>query len=199
LGACLLILASLAFPPDPGDDPLVNTQVVVNEFMATPSASASEAEGEWIELYNRSDDWVNLSGWRVENQSGASVVLGSYLLPPGGYYVLGTSSNYSRNGGYEPDFVYGTSFRISSTGMLRLLNPLYQTAETIDYDSTWPIATSRSCERINPGWICSISASWASAIDSFGQGDLGTPGEVNSVFQNSFAENTWAFIKAFVQ
>ncbi len=191
-----LVLVSLPVP-DP-ETPGSASFIVINEFMAIPTASATEAEGEWIELYNRSGDYVNLAGWRVENQSGASFTLPTYLLPPGGYYVAGASSNRSRNGDYSPDFVY-SGFSISSYGSLTLYGPQGQQVECIAYTAGWPVAAGRSCERVNPGWIGSMASSWASSVESYGDGDLGTPGDRNSVYQNSFADNTWAFIKAFVQ
>lgn len=177
---------------------LSSSALVFNEFMATPLSSATEAEGEWIELYNRSDDYVNLSGWRIRNQSGIQIICGTYLLPPDGYVVLGSSGDSGRNGGYSPDQVY-SGFGISATGSLMLIEPGGQTAETLVYDSSWPVEPGCSCERINPNWTIGLSSSWAAAVFSFGDGDKGTPGEKNSVYENSFASNTWAFIKAFVQ
>jgi len=172
--------------------------VVVNEFMASPLASATESEGEWIELCNRSDQWVNLSGWRIENQSGASIVLTTFLVQPGGFFVLGACGDSSRNGGYTPNYVY-SGFRLNSTGELRLYEAGGSLAEDIVYTTSWPVEPGCSCERMNPGWVGSLPGSWAAAVTTFGDGDLGTPCLVNSVYENSFAENTWAFIKAFVQ
>jgi len=99
----VLIVASIiagGHPILPED--LSSSALVLNEFMAVPLASATEAEGEWIEIYNRSDDYVNLSGWRIRNQSGAQITCGTYLVPPDGYAVLGSSGDPGRNGGYAP-------------------------------------------------------------------------------------------------
>lgn len=183
-------------PHLPGD--FSSSALVLNEFMATPLASATEAEGEWIEIYNRSDDYVNLSGWRIRNQSGAQVICGTYLVPPDGYVVLGSSGDPERNGGYDPDQVY-SGFGIPATGSLTLIEPGGLTVETLVYDATWPVEPGCSCERINPSWTTGLSSSWAAAVFTFGDGDKGSPGEKNSVYENSFASNTWAFIKAFVQ
>lgn len=177
---------------------LSSSALVLNEFMAAPLSSATEAEGEWIEIYNRSDDYVNLSGWRIRNQSGSQIICGTYLLPPDGYAVLGASGDPVRNGGYDPDQVY-SGFSISTTGSLALYEPGGLIAEIITYDATWPVEAGSSCERINPSWTVGLSSSWAEAVFTFGSGDKGTPGEKNSVYENSFASNTWAFIKAFVE
>lgn len=187
----------LLFDPEPVDG-LSTSPIVINEFMATPTASATEAEGEWIELYNKSDEYINLSGWRIRNQGGSQILLNTCLLPPDGYLLLGASGDQNRNGGYTPGQVY-SGFTISSSGSLSVLNPQGQIQESFSYDGSWPVSPGFSCERINPGWIAMLSSSWGTSLSTFGSGDFGTPGLLNSVFENSFAENTWAFIKAFVQ
>ena len=183
-------------PLTPGDP--LGTSLVINEFMAHPAASATHAEGEWIELYNPSSQWLNLSGWKIRNLLGQQMTLCSFLVPPAGYAVVGASSDAGRNGGYEPDLVY-TDFTMEDTGTLILIAPGGAEVDRIDYGFAWPIESGRSCEKINPGWASNLASSWAASNAVFGNGDKGTPGEENSVFQNSFAQNTWAFIKAFVE
>lgn len=193
----LLALVSGTVPVE-GVGPLFSTSVVINEFMPIPLSSLTETSGEWIELYNRSDGWVNLAGWVIENEYGQQVTLSTYLVPPEGYFVLAACGDPALNGGHSPDFVYG-GFTIQTVGTLSLFTSSRQLSDAVDYDSAWPILPGSSCERINPGWVSGMSSSWGSATTPFGDGDLGTPGEQNSVYENSFAQNSWAFIKAFVQ
>lgn len=192
-----LLVPSLALVPSPHTDALGGS-LVLNEFMAHPTASATQAEGEWLEIYNASGGWINLSGWRVRNLMGDEIVLCSYLLPPQGYVVLGACGSASRNGGYEPDIVY-SGFTMEDSGGLILLAPGGTEADRVDYDSSWPVEPGASTEKINPGWASSLASSWACSVETYGSGDKGTPGSENSVYQNSFGQNTWAFIKAFVQ
>jgi hypothetical protein len=196
--ASALIFVVVGFIPNVGIDGDESGAIVFNEFMSHPLASVTETEGEWIELYNRSGDWVNLSCWRIVNHSGEEIILNSYLLPPESFFVAGASGDESRNGGYTPDCVYG-SFSIDDTDELTLYSRTGVTSDHIDFNGTWDIIPGHSCERMNPGWVSNLASSWAHAILSFGAGDQGTPGFLNSVFQNSFAQNTWAFIKAFSQ
>lgn len=172
--------------------------MILNEFMADPMASCTEETGEWIELFNRSGGWVNLSGWSIENELGQRVTFPTYLVPPDGFFVLCACADISMNGGVEPDFTY-SGMRIQSTGKLTLRNSSQQVIDEVTYDRNWPMQAGCSCERINPGWISGLPSSWAVATDSYGDGDYGTPGLTNSVYENSFAQNSWAFIKAFVQ
>jgi hypothetical protein len=196
-GVLVLIMATGGIPMAALDGP-ESGSIVINEFMAHPLASTTETEGEWIELYNRSGDWINLSGWRITNGHGDQIVLNSYLLPPESYFVAGASGDFSRNGGYVPDFVY-CSFTIDDVDEIKLIARLGSQSDYIDFDGTWDIVPGSSCERFNPGWVSNLASSWAHAVSLFGNGDQGTPGFINSVFQNSFTQNTWAFIKAFSQ
>jgi len=192
----LMILSQTPMNIDGGR--LSSNSIVLNEFMPVPSSSSTEADGEWIELYNNTDDWINLSDWVLRNNYGEEIVLATYLLPPGGYFVLGASGDESLNGGFEPNYVYN-NFTIHESGSIALFDSSKFLIDKIEYDSTWPIHTGVSCERINPGWISSLSSTWDVATQTFGNGDMGTPGALNSVYANSFAQNSWAFIKAFVE
>jgi len=190
-----IITGSLTTPVVDG---FSSSSLVFNEFMAIPASSETEAEGEWIELYNKSDGYVNISGWRIRNQSGSTFTCGTYLVPAHGYVLLGASGNTARNGGYTPDMVY-SGFSIAGSGSLTLIDPRGNVVESISYDAGWPVIRGCSCERINPDWAVGSVSSWALSTSIFGDGDHGTPGARNSVYENSFASNTWAFIKAFVQ
>ena len=177
---------------------LSSNSFVINEFMALPQCSFTEADGEWIELYNNTDEWINLSGWMMTNSYGQEFVLSTYLLPPQGYFVIAGCGDETQNGGLTPNQVFG-SFRIHESGSITLYSSSRSIVDRIEYDGTWSVIPGASCERINPGWISSNPSSWDHCTVMFGLGDLGTPGTQNSVYQNSFAQNSWAFIKAFVQ
>lgn len=196
--ALLLLIIAAQIPQGGGGGILSSDDVVLNEFMAQPQSSVTEADGEWIELFNNTDDWVNLSGWMISNSYGESVMISTYLLPPGGYFVLCGCGDETQNGGVSPNQVFG-DFRVRESGSLTLYNSARSVIDHIDYNGGWPLMPGVSCERINPGWVSNSSSSWDYCTIMFGMGDLGTPGTQNSVYQNSFAQNSWAFIKAFVQ
>lgn len=177
---------------------LSSNSIVLNEFMPHPTSSCTEADGEWIEIYNNTNDWINLSDWVLENNYGEEITLVTYLLPPGGYYVLGACGDESLNGGLIPNYVY-SNFTIHESGSIALFNSVRLLVDEIEYDGSWPIQAGFSCERINPGWVSNHASTWDLATISFGNGDMGTPGAQNSVYENSFAQNSWAFIKAFVE
>jgi hypothetical protein len=194
----VLLILSAQMPGHADGGILASSSIVINEFMALPQSSCTELDGEWIELYNNSDGWINLSGWTVTNSYGEEIVLSTYLLPPEGYFVMGACGDENLNGGFNPNQVYG-GFELHETGTLTLFNASHSVADEVSYDAGWPVEPGASCERINPGWSSSSPSSWSPSTSVFGDGDKGTPGSQNSVYENSFAQNSWAFIKAFVQ
>jgi hypothetical protein len=173
--------------------------LVINEIMIDPLSSSSTEMGQWIELYNNSDQWINLSEWTIENQSGQSIVFSSFILAPESYFVVGASGLTSENGGYTPNAVWG-SFSLSSEGSLSLSGRyIIEVTEYISWNASWNLLSGASLERVNPGWASNDSESWSHSTIAYGDGDLGTPGTQNSVYSNGFGQNTWAFIKAFVR
>lgn len=195
----ILLMAVTAQMSAPVDSITISgtSNLIINEFMVLPVASSSELKGQYVEIFNRSSEWVNLAGWSLENHQGDVYYFGSYMLPPSAYFVVGACALSSENGGYYPNAVWN-SFMLSRYGEVTIYSPNRDFADKVDWNGTWPVQSGASCERINPGWESGLSSSWGASLCTFGQGDYGTPGQQNSVYSNSFAQNSWAFIKAFI-
>ncbi len=191
----MLILTNSAVPIGASTD---GGGLVINEIMIDPQASSSTEMGQWIELFNNSSDWVDISEWSIENNNDETINFSSHVIPPDGYFVVGSSSLSFENGDYTPDVVWGT-FSLDQTGDLLLSNGGSDIQEFFSWDSSWDIEPGSSLERLNPGWAASDRESWQHSIIIYGDGDRGTPGNQNSVFSNGFGQNTWAFMKAFVR
>ena len=89
LASCALVLAvtGSAYATDPGS-------VVFSELMWMGSFGSSS--DEWIELYNRSDESIDLSGWTIARRSGEEILL-MLVIPEGWIAADGTFliSNYA--------------------------------------------------------------------------------------------------------
>ncbi len=68
--------------------------VVINEYMADPSAPGGDGDAEWVELYNTGATSVSLEGWRIERAldpgsfSTSFEVPAGVVLAPGAWVVL---------------------------------------------------------------------------------------------------------------
>ncbi len=71
---------------------------MINEFLPNPSTG-----NEWIELYNTSSDFLDLSGMWLDDMPGGGssprqIPFGT-VIAPGGYYVHDMGGAYLNNGG----------------------------------------------------------------------------------------------------
>lgn len=94
---------SLAAPPD----------VVISEFMASNTTTLFDENGEasdWIELWNRSSEPVDLVGWHLAD-SGATWTFPTTVIAPGEYLVVFASDKNRLTG---PNL--HTNFKLSAGG-----------------------------------------------------------------------------------
>ncbi|HZL20256.1 MAG TPA: lamin tail domain-containing protein, partial [Polyangia bacterium] len=80
-------------------------ELMIDEVLVNPTGD--DLGREWIELANRSGDWLDLSGLHLANAS-VDVAVAGGAIPPGGLRVLGQSADPSKNGGAPVDVAYGT-------------------------------------------------------------------------------------------
>jgi hypothetical protein len=72
----------------------VSGDVIITEIMADPSPVVGLPEVEFIEIYNRSTKYFDLSNWMIGDASSSST-LASYVLSPGEYVVICGTGNES--------------------------------------------------------------------------------------------------------
>lgn len=96
----------------------VQPLIVINELLANPGGTISDANGEWVELYNAGSLSVNLTGLYIADSAASGrrpfSIIGDTLsapiariVPPGGYFVIGNTTNTTNNGGVPVDYAYG--------------------------------------------------------------------------------------------
>lgn len=145
------------------NQPERNTNVVINEIMYDPPSD--QVAGEFIELYNRGNETVDLSGWRFTDgidftfPEGTSLDAGEFLV------VAANRAWMESNYGAIP--VVG-DFRgtLSNTGeRVRLTDRWSNTADWVHYQTggDWPRKTNgdgSSMELRNPWMDNSRSSAW---------------------------------------
>lgn len=97
--------------------------VVISEIYASENNSGSE----WVELYNPTDESVDLSGWKLDTQfdnDGDAILSDGSTIDPQGYYLIGDQSSGewrpdSRNWP-KPDFYNGAITLTDYDGWVRL-------------------------------------------------------------------------------
>ena len=165
--------------------------VVINELMIDPS-SVTDTEGEWIELYNRTADPIDITGWTLTELGDSAVVatLGegaSLQIPPKSYFVLCRNPDAATNGGITCDAGYSENYALSKAeDQVILMDGAGGVHDQVEYDGgpNFPSPDGGSIALRNPQEDNNLGASWKASFAPIpGSADLGTPGaENNDVF-----------------
>ncbi|RJR14072.1 lamin tail domain-containing protein [Candidatus Parcubacteria bacterium] len=66
--------------------------VVVSEVLYNPNVEQGGSVHEWVELYNGTDEIVDLSGWKIADNGGQDVLPDETFLAPGAFLVITATS-----------------------------------------------------------------------------------------------------------
>ena len=169
-----------------------SNQIVINEINYNPALSLGQEDSdyEFIELYNNSDEDVNLHGWYFnEGSSSSCYSFGDVTIEARGFLVL------ARNTHTYPGSISLPGHYLSNSGAtITLRNSHYDLIDQVHYqdscddinhpDTCWPLnadAGGSSLELINPDLDNSLASSWQDSFTIPG----GTPGYVNSTNDGS--------------
>jgi hypothetical protein len=67
--------------------------IVINEVLYDSIGEWPDADGEWVELYNRGDVAVDVAGWTLEDNR-SSDVLPTLIIEPGGFGVVASTNRF---------------------------------------------------------------------------------------------------------
>lgn len=137
--------------------------VVVNEIMWMGTATSSS--DEWIELFNTTDQDIDLTNWTLKSADGTPQIVLISTITAHGYYLLERTDDTTVND-IKADKIY--SGALSDTGESLVLADNYDLAiDSVPCSGGWfagAKAPNYSMERINPaegGWL---KANWGTAL-----------------------------------
>ncbi len=160
--------------------------ISINEIMYDPDIDNCE----FIELYNNSSKYINLAGWKVEDekQNINKVSETGLIIPPASYFVLSADSSilkkYSLENFQYKNILNKASLGLTSSGKLILLKDMHgNSIDSVWYSPAWHnknfVSTKNiSLERINPKLNGNDPYNWSSSTDKSGA----TPSKQNSIF-----------------
>ena len=156
--------------------------VVFNEIMADPSPPVQLPNVEYLEIYNRSENSIDLSDWILQIGS-TDKIFPVANIPANTYLILCKESNIEFLSSYGTCAGF-SSFSLTNGGQsLALISPEGNIIHQIYYTDDWYADTDKddggwSIEQINPNDFCSEEENWKASVDNRG----GSPGTENSVF-----------------
>ncbi len=156
--------------------------LIVTELLLDATV-ATLAQGQYVEISNRSDRAVQLSGWTLSGSAGSGV-LGDAVVEPGELAVLCATTEPTANGGLPCDVGWDEGFSFDPTQDELALSIGTLEVDLLAWDATWPTAVEGASSALDPGaWDADtndLRASWCLSTSESGTGDLGSPGEANS-------------------
>ena len=169
--------------------------VVINEMMVEPAIG----QNEWVELFNRTSDAVDIGRWRISDRPTASGVnsfvlsQGPLSIPPHSYVTIAADSSllsrYTWLRSHDPNSKVLILNRPSGFGFnndgddVVLRDFLGTTIDSVSYLPTWHHPDivdpkGRSLERVNPDLSSNDSRNWSTSSSR----DGGTPGRQNGIY-----------------
>ena len=169
------------YPGEPFD-------LIINELMTDISPSPTVLPPvKYIELYNRSANPMDISGWKLQIGDNPLRNFENYILPANEYLTLcsATDEEKMRTFGNVMGILSESQLKTTGTSLI-LYNKEGQLIEYLNYSKNWYKNGTKSeggwsLERIDPENFCSAESNWKASDDYKG----GTPGQENSVKANN--------------
>ncbi|MBI44774.1 MAG: hypothetical protein CMG66_01260 [Candidatus Marinimicrobia bacterium] len=165
---------------------LLFSQIVINELMVAPINDLGGQFSEYIELYNTSDEDINLENWSIQNEFPATITFPSIVISAHSYFTIGMTNNTGLNQGMAFDYEWGVGNEFLDNafdGLVNLYDNNGNLIDTVLYDiANWPLNDAMSMELNNPFNDNSIPVNWTAGTtpyDNLGV-NMGSPGLENS-------------------
>ncbi|MGE0090234.1 MAG: lamin tail domain-containing protein [Bacteroidales bacterium] len=160
--------------------------VVINEIMADPDPAVYLPDFEFIEIYNKTDFNIDLSGWSLI--AGTTIKpISVYTLKSKSQVILCSESAYQSLKDYGYTHIISGFPSLSNSGQsLTLKNKQGSIISTVTYQDSWYKNSLKteggwSLEQIDPDNPCGGESNWTASVNA----DGGTPGKANSVLASN--------------
>jgi cysteine-rich repeat protein len=166
--------------------------MIFTEFMVKP-ATVGDALGEWVEVYNTTNEPIDLNGWTLRDKlSNNHKILApkGLIVGPKAYKLLGVNGDPAQNGGFLPDYVYPfAQFSMANVTDSLVLEWNKQVVDEVSYTATgaggqWKIEPGVSLQ-LDPGSYDAVkndtAANWCLTKPKieYAKDGKGTPGKAN--------------------
>ncbi|KXK24280.1 MAG: endonuclease i [Bacteroidetes bacterium OLB12] len=156
--------------------------IILTEIFADPTPQIGLPDAEFIEVYNRSANPIDLAGWRFTDGS-STATLPVHILMPTQYLILTSTANASLYNSYGMVLGLANFPTINNAGeALRLFAPGNQLIDSVNFNLSWYADEDKQAggwtlELIDLQNICGEETNWVASEAPQG----GTPGHLNSV------------------
>jgi len=181
--AILLLLGSLLLTGFSQAQTVQFRDVIINEFLVRTSPSQGLPERQFVELYNRTNQPINVGGWTIKDATTTVGTLPSVTLEPGEYGIVCRASQAADFAGLGKIIAASTIATLNQAGDSIIIRASDGSlVDVLFYTEAWYQDPTKATggftlELINPELNCSDASNWRASNSPTG----GTPGQVNSV------------------
>lgn len=169
----------------------------INELMIDPSPAIALAEAEYIELFNTTNNYINLSSY-VLNIGTTRLIMPRYILKPNEYILVGSTVDTFELKKYGTVVSFNTFPSLSNTAStVTLFNKAGRLIDRVSYKNSWYRDLTKkdggwSLELIDPYTRCNEINRWTASTNKRG----GSPG-VQNTSADFFADKRALSVKFF--
>ncbi len=173
-------------PVDPVQGSYAYGDLLITEIMYNPT-SLSDTEGEWFEVYNNSDQTINLQNLILgRDDANRHIIVDPIDLQPGAYLVFERADTATS---VSLSYTFGSDLLLPNAGaVLSIFNEGTETEPgplifSVDYGANnFPDGSGASIA-LNPDRLNApeaiLAGSWCISSTVYNTGDLGSPGDAN--------------------
>jgi hypothetical protein len=163
--------------------PTTAKDLVITEIFADPNPQIGLPDAEYLEIFNRSKNPIDLFGWKLSDAS-STAIFPTQIILPNEYWIVTSSASVSRFTSFGKTIGLANFPTLNNDSDVLTLKTA-SVIDSVNYNLTWYKDEDKqsggwSIELIDPENTCGESNNWVASIDSKG----GTPGKQNSVFAN---------------
>jgi Lamin Tail Domain len=163
--------------------PTKQKDIIITEIFADPSPQIGLPDAEFIELYNRSMNPIDLAGWKLSDGSSIAIFSSQIILPKE-YWIITSSASVSKFSVFSKTIGLANFPTLNNDGDALTLKTT-ATIDSVNYNTTW----YQNDDKKNGGWSleiidiensCGEGNNWIASTDTKG----GTPAKQNLAFAN---------------
>lgn len=155
--------------------------VVINEIMYAPSSG----EPEWVELFNRTNNPINLKKWKFADASSSVAIINSdKFIPANGFIVLTRDSSILNFYNVGSEIIKLSLPALNNTGDAVVIKDSIGTKiDSLYYYPDWGgNVNGKSLERVSADRFSLDPTNWGTSTNIF----KATPGNINSITEKNF-------------
>ncbi len=148
--------------------PLSFNSIVINEIMYAPKSP----EPEWVELYNKTNESVNLKNWKIADSQTLRTVNVDFVIGPNDFAVITSKDTFTAlypwlKTNVGKILILSLPILNNDEDAIRIYDPYGNLIDSVYYFSSMGGANGYSLERVSPEQPSNLESNWGTSKSPF--------------------------------